>query len=94
MILDTILLEIEIYGGIVMSFKVGYVSSNINPKLGYGVMGYYIPRYVKGFLDDLETSAVVLEINETKVVIISVDVCSFTVAQADTRHVRQNSNRA
>ncbi len=66
-----------------MSFKVGYASSNINPKLGFGIMGYYIPRYVKGYLDDLETSAVVLEYDKKRIAIISVDVCSLTVHQAD-----------
>ena len=66
-----------------MDFKVGYALANINPKMGYGIMGYYIPRYVKGFLDDLETSAVVIGFDERKIAIISVDVCSLTVAQAD-----------
>ena len=66
-----------------MDFKVGYASANINPKIGYGIMGYYIPRYVKGYLDDLETSAVVIEFGKRKIAIISVDVCSLTVAQAD-----------
>ena len=66
-----------------MSFKVGYASNNINPKLGFGIMGYYIPRYAKGFLDDLETSAVVLEYDKRRIAIISVDVCSLTVQQAD-----------
>ena len=68
--------------GMNMSLKVGYASANINPKLGFGIMGYYIPRYVKGFLDDLETSAVVLESSNRKIALISVDVCSLTVQQA------------
>ena len=33
-----------------MTLKVGYASTNINPKLGYAVMGYFIPRYTKGIL--------------------------------------------
>lgn len=65
-----------------MSFKVGYSKSNINPKLGFGVMGYYVPRHAKGFLDDLETSAVVLECGKKRIAVISVDVCSLTVEQA------------
>lgn len=66
-----------------MGLKVGYAASNINPKLGFGVMGYYVPRYAKGILDDLETSAVVLECGKKRIAIISVDVCSLTVEQAD-----------
>ena len=63
--------------------KVGYAASNINPKMGFGIMGYYVPRYVSGFLDDLETSAVVLAQGDKRIAIISVDVCSLTVAQAE-----------
>lgn len=66
-----------------MSLKVGYAVCNINPELGFGVMGYYVPRHVKGFLDDLETSAVVLQFGEKRIAVISVDVCSLTVEQAD-----------
>ena len=64
-----------------MTLKVGYASTNINPKLGYAVMGYFIPRYTKGILDDLETSAVVFECGEKRIAVISVDVCSLAIDQ-------------
>ena len=32
-------------------FQVGYASVNINPPLGIGIQGYYVPRFAKGFLD-------------------------------------------
>ena len=32
--------------------KAGYASVNINPPLGMGIEGYYVPRYGKGFLDE------------------------------------------
>ena len=35
-------------------FKAGYASININPPLGIGIYGYYVPRFAKGFLDDLD----------------------------------------
>ena len=36
------------------TLKVGYAGVNINPPLGCGVYGYFIPRFAKGFLDELE----------------------------------------
>ena len=58
-------------------FQVGYASVNINPTLGCGIHGYYIPRFAKGFLDDLEAHGVVLAMGETKIAMISVDSCEF-----------------
>ena len=43
--------------------------------LGIGMIGYYIPRYAKGFLDDLEASALALSTGEETVLLISVDTC-------------------
>ena len=60
-----------------MKFKVGYAEVNINPPLGAGVSGYYIPRYGKGFLDDLMSEVMILSLGEKKIVLISVDVCGF-----------------
>ena len=54
-------------------FKVGYSSININPDLGIAINGYYVPRFAKGFLDDLTASAVALSFGETKSILISVD---------------------
>ena len=56
-------------------FQVGYTQVNINPPLGIGVSGYYIPRFAKGFLDDLEASALALSCAGKQLVIISVDCC-------------------
>lgn len=56
-------------------FLVGYAQVNINPPLGIGVSGYYIPRFAKGFLDDLEASALVLSCDGRRIVMISVDCC-------------------
>ena len=63
---------------------VGYASTNINPPLGISVAGYYVPRYAKGFLDDLEASATVIAAEDKKAVIVSVDHCGLdkkTVAE-------------
>ena len=54
-------------------FKVGYASVNINPRLGCPVFGYYVPRFAKGFLDDLEACAVAFSLNGKTSLLISVD---------------------
>lgn len=56
-------------------FQVGYAQVNINPMMGIGMEGYYIPRYAKGFLDDLEASALALSLGEETVLLVSVDTC-------------------
>ena len=59
------------------NFQVGYASVNINPPLGIGVAGYYVPRYASGFYDDLTSSCLSLAMGEKKFLIISVDCCSI-----------------
>ena len=53
--------------------KVGFAKVNITPELGIHVHGYYIPRYAKGVLDELEAAALALELGDTRVLLISVD---------------------
>ena len=58
-------------------FQVGYASVNINPPLGIGVAGYYVPRFARGFLDDLEVGALVLSCARKKIALVSVDHCGL-----------------
>lgn len=58
-------------------FEVGYASVNINPPLGIGIGGYYVPRFAKGFVDDLEACALALSMGEKKILMISVDTCGL-----------------
>jgi len=53
--------------------KVGYGSVVINPEMGAPIFGYYVPRYVKGYLDDLTVSVLAVNCNDTTVLMISVD---------------------
>lgn len=53
----------------------GYKKVNINPPLDIGVCGYFVPRFAKGFLDDICASAFVLECDGERVVILSLDAC-------------------
>ena len=34
-------------------FQVGYAEVNINPPLGIGIAGYYVPRFAKGYLEEM-----------------------------------------
>ena len=57
------------------AFQVGFARVNINPELGTPVAGYYISRFAKGFLDDLEVNAVAYALGETRVLMLSLDSC-------------------
>ena len=57
--------------------KVGYASTLVNPPLNYPLHGYYLDRYGKGFIDDLEASALAINCGENTALIISVDNGGF-----------------
>ena len=57
--------------------KVGYASTLVNPPLGYPLHGYYLDRYGKGFIDDLEASAIAVNSGDKTALIISVDNGGF-----------------
>ncbi len=59
------------------NFKVGFSEVNINPPLGIGIVGYYIPRVNKGFLDDLKVKTIILELGSKKIALVSVDNCTM-----------------
>ncbi len=58
-------------------FQVGYASVNVNPPLGIGIAGYFVPRFAKGFLDDLEVGALVLSMGRKRIALVSVDHCGL-----------------
>ena len=55
--------------------QTGFACVNINPPLGSAIYGYYVPRYAKGFLDDLQIRAFALSLEDKKILMFSVDVC-------------------
>ena len=61
------------------NLQAGYAQVNINPMLGIGIRGYFVARYAKGFLDDLEASALALSCGSSPVLIISIDNCLLNV---------------
>ena len=71
------------------SLKAGFAKVNITPELGIHVHGYYIPRYAKGILDELEAAALALELGETRVLLISVDNEGIRGYNASMRDIDQ-----
>ncbi len=65
------------------NFKVGYASVNVNPPLGIAMHGYYVPRFAKGFLDDLAASALAISKNGTDILLMSVDQCLIQTELCD-----------
>lgn len=63
--------------------KVGFSVVNANPPLGIGVSGYYVPRFAKGFLDDIEIRGLALECGDTCAVMLSFDTCSIPTVTCD-----------
>jgi len=53
--------------------EVGYAVVNVDPPLGIGLFGYYVPRFAKGFLDHLEASTLFLQCGNEYAVLISID---------------------
>ena len=55
--------------------QAGFAKLNINPPMGTPINGYYIHRHVEGFLDDLEVVALALKVENSCVVMLSIDSC-------------------
>ena len=70
----------------------GYHKTNINPPLGIGISGYFVPRFAQGFLDDITASAFVLSCDDTRIAILSIDAC---ILETDlVAHFRQTIEKA
>ena len=44
----------------------GFSIVNANPPLGIGIAGYYVPRFAKGFLNDIEVRSLALSVDDKK----------------------------
>ena len=60
--------------------QVGFARVNVNPPLGAPINGYFKNRYVEGVRDDLEANALALQVEDAKVVLISIDNCLINAA--------------
>ena len=74
------------------SLKVGFSKVNINPPLGIFVAGYFIDRYAKGFLDDLEAEVIALSCKDKKIAVISVDI--LNIAAPLSNRIRMSIEKA
>ncbi len=63
--------------------QVGYSKGIINPPMGIGIGGYFIPRFAKGILDDLEVGVLVLSHGDERVALVSVDACLISKTLVD-----------
>ncbi len=59
------------------NLAVGFSKVNINPPLGMPICGYFIPRFAKGFLDDLEIRCLAVSCADEKILMFSVDSCGI-----------------
>ena len=57
--------------------RAGFSRVNITPMLGIFVTGYFKPRYAEGVLDELEINTLALAYGDTKVVLMSADLCGI-----------------
>ena len=62
----------------------GFARVNITPMMGIGLVGYFVPRYADGVLDDLYINALALQSGDTTALLLTVDHCGIergTVAE-------------
>ena len=55
--------------------KVGFSTVKTEVPLGIGINGYYVPRHVKGSLDDIMVTALALYAGGNTALMLSIDVC-------------------
>ncbi|MBQ3235829.1 MAG: neutral/alkaline non-lysosomal ceramidase N-terminal domain-containing protein [Clostridia bacterium] len=63
--------------------KTGYCKLCINPPYDFPMLGYYVPRKVKGVHDDLFTRAIAFSDGDKKAVVIALDVAELPQAIYD-----------
>lgn len=55
----------------------GFGRVNVNPMMGIDIVGYFKVRKAEAVLDDLQINALALGCGDTKVILLSIDNCSF-----------------
>ena len=63
--------------------RAGFGRVDVTPPMGIGVRGYFKPRYAEGVLDNLEISALALECDGSKVLLMSIDNCGLKKTMTD-----------
>ena len=57
--------------------KAGYAVVDITPPMGINISGYYKERIAEGVLDNINAVGVALAVNDTKVLVITIDNCGI-----------------
>ena len=60
------------------NLSVGFARVNITPMMGIGIVGYFIPRFAEGVLDDLYVNALALGAGEDKAIVLTLDNCGIS----------------
>ena len=59
------------------NLSVGFARVNITPMMGIGIVGYFVPRFADGVLDDLYINALALSDGDTRTLLLTVDHCGI-----------------
>ena len=59
------------------NLSVGFARVNITPMMGIGIVGYFVPRFAEGVLDELYINALALEAGGEKAVLLTLDNCGI-----------------
>ena len=60
------------------NLSVGFARVNITPMMGIGIVGYFVPRFADGVLDELYANALALQSGEDKTVLLTLDNCGIS----------------
>ena len=59
------------------TLSAGFSRVNITPMMGIGIVGYFVPRFADGVLDELYVNALALEASGEKAVLLTLDNCGI-----------------
>ena len=72
--------------------NIGFGSVIINSEIGAPIYGYYVPRFVKGVLDDLTASALAIKLGGKTIVMVSIDNCGLIKSVVESIMDEVNKN--
>ena len=58
--------------------SVGFSRVNITPMMGIGIVGYFVPRFAEGVLDELYVNALAFQAGQDKAVLLTLDNCGIS----------------
>ena len=56
------------------NLSAGFARVNITPMMGIGIVGYFVPRFADGVLDELYINALALQAGDTKTVLLTLEL--------------------